>query len=171
MLAEKPCRHCYVDKQHSSDPRYEGVNDARLASKNEEDYNVVHKSVINDPGLFKLAQDAATYINDSATKDDVAGGALLARKYNKKRNELLRLHLRPYSLQHVKPALWGLPFGAHAGGVNSATPPDTLHQLKLGLMKRAVKNIYTMLKGVSKKALFGKKKKGGKGKKDTAGKK
>jgi hypothetical protein len=62
--------------------------------------------------------------------------------------------LQVWSVSHVPPAAWSLPFGAHKGGVNSATPSDMLHQFSLGLMKRAFKNLAKLIKNLTKAAVF-----------------
>jgi hypothetical protein len=76
--------------------------------------------------------------------------------------------LQKSSLHSSTPAFLNVPMGAHsgagesgttpfkmcgAGGVNSATPPDMLHQFSLGLMKRAVSKTIGLIRLVKKSSL------------------
>lgn len=155
VQAEHPCRHCMVGKSQCSDPHYDGIHQTRLASDNEKRFDEVCAMVEQSKEVTALRIQAEEYMANPATRDDDVGRRQQFMKYRKRRDMELRKGLRPYSLHHIKPALWSLPFGAHKGGVNSATPPDVLHQLKLGLMKRASDNIRTMLKEVKKSAVLG----------------
>ena len=143
--ARSPCRMCWVKKDSADDPLFRGP--PRTAKENEKKLREAEVQVHCLPAVETIQQHLADAVDDEERR--VRSSELQATV-----DRELKRALQEFSVCHIPADAWSLPFGAHQGGVNSAAPPDMLHQFNLGLMKRAFKNILKLIKSMTKAKAF-----------------
>lgn len=157
-----------MTKEELMNPDYDGASVVRTAEWNEAQRRlaaIVAESaltVVDAKAKLMTARGklAASRLLVSTRKRKRDVGDVLKEEVSKreadlraKRRAAREEELVKSSVHSTSPAFLTAPMGAHgAGGVNSATPPDMLHQYSLGLMKRAVKKTIALIKSAKQPA-------------------
>jgi len=141
-----PCRHCKVTTADIMNPDYEESNTIaghRTAAWNEA---MRHEAAQKVADMSEVQEIQAAIDFASSHNQPIAN---LNKKLESKKKNALEELLKAQSLHQATPAFLTAPMGAHSGGINDATPPDMLHQMSLGLFKRAFRKILEMVKSVT----------------------